>query len=113
MAKKPEMTSTRYLTLRFDKIARLAPKDNEEEVLIRLQNELLLARKEKKEGWITLGGFIFKFLPLIALIGALYFLVLVVYEPWKDGAGCLMTTGGLGEVTMLPATDCGFCKDIV
>lgn len=107
------MLSTRDLTLRFDEIGRLAPKENEEEVLIQLQNELLLAKKQKKKRWITLGGFVFKFLPLIALLGALCLPVLSMYEGWSEGAGCLMTTGPLGEITMLPRTDCGFCKGIV
>lgn len=103
------MISQRDLTLRFEEITRLALKGSEEEVLARLQSELLLARKLKKKSWITLGGFLFKFLPVVALLSALCYPMLLAYV----GDGCLVTMGPFGEIAMYPKIDCGFCKELV
>ena len=109
MAEKQEMISPQDLTLRFEQITRLALKENKGEVINRLQSELLSARKLKKKKWITLGGFLFKFLPIVALLAALCYPALSVYE----GGACLVSTGPVGEIVMYPKTDCGFCKDLV
>ena len=109
MAKNQEKMSQRDLMLRFEEITRRALKEREEEVLAQLQSELLLARKLKGKRWITLGGFLFKFLPIVALLGALCYPMLSVYE----GGGCLVTMGPFGEIAMYPKTDCGFCKKLV
>lgn len=108
MAEKQKLMNPQDLTLRFEEITRLAPKENAE-IIGRLQSELVLARKLKNKSWITLGGFLFKFLPIVALLVALCYPALSLYE----GGGCLVGTGPVGEIVMYPKTDCGFCKELV